>query len=176
MYKINRLLQQENQLFHTQDLALLWNITNRNTLYTQIKRYVKSGILRRIHKGFYSTVPLEKLDPVYLGIRYLHDYAYLSGEFVLAKHGVIFQHSDYITLISSASTKFSINNNQYWVRSLKQEFLYKTIGIIKHQYYYEATVERAMADLLYYLPKKHFDNYLINWQKVSKIQKEMEYI
>jgi len=175
MYKINKLLQQENKLFHTQDLALLWEITNRNTLYTQIKRYVKAGVLHRIHKGFYATVPIDKIDPIYLGIRYVHDYAYLSGEYVLAKHGIIFQYSDYITLISSVSTKFTIDNNQYWVRRLKPEFLYKTIGLVKQQSYYEATVERALADLTHYLPKKQFDNHLVNWQKVRKMQKEMGY-
>ena len=61
MYKINKLLQAPTKLFHTQDLALLWGISNRNTLYTQIKRYVQKSILHPIHKGFYATVNPDRI-------------------------------------------------------------------------------------------------------------------
>ena len=40
MYKIDVLLKQDQKVFHTQDLALLWGIINKNTLYTTIKRYL----------------------------------------------------------------------------------------------------------------------------------------
>ena len=171
MYKINKLLQAPTKLFHTQDLALLWGIDNRNTLYTQIKRYVQKGILHPIHKGFYATVSPSQINPTLLGIGYLHDYAYLSGESILFSHGIIFQQSPYITLISSVSQKFTIAGNQYLVRRLKPEFLLNPLGLVYKNNYFEATLERAVADLLYFLPQKHFDNPLINWLKVKTIQK-----
>jgi len=56
MYKINKLLAAKQEVFHTNDLALLWDIRNRNTLYTTIKRYVAKGTLIPIHKGLYARV------------------------------------------------------------------------------------------------------------------------
>jgi len=173
MYRIKQLSQEANKLFHTQDLALLWEINNSNTLYTQIKRYVSQGILYRIHKGYYASISLSNIDPVLLGIGYLHDYAYLSGESVLKEAGIVFQQSPYITLISSVSRKFTIGSNQYLVRRLKPELLYNPTGLFKKGSYLQATPERAVADLLYYSKKRYFDNPLINWKAVEKIQKEM---
>lgn len=176
MYRIDTLLKQEQKLFHTQDLALLWGIKNTNTLYTAIKRYVKKGVLIRIHKGFYSVVPLEQINPVKLGVSYLHRYAYLSTESVLREKGIIFQEGGYITLISSISKKFKLDKYNYLVRSMKEEFLYQTAGLIEREGMRAATVERAVADILYYNPHYHFDNpQSIDWQKVKRIQKEAGY-
>lgn len=176
MYRIDILLKQEQKLFHTQDLALLWDIKRLNTLYTAIKRYVQKGVLIRIHKGFYSVVPLEKINPVELGISYLHKYTYLSTESILREKGIIFQEGGYITLISSVSKKFAVSKYNYLVRSMKKEFLYQTAGLIENEGIRIATIERAVADLLYFNPYYHFDNpQVIDWQKVKKIQKEVGY-
>lgn len=173
MYRIDTLLKEDKRLFHTNDLALLWQTKIPNTLYTTIKRYVQKGILRRIHKGFYSAVPIEKLNPLELGIGYLHSFAYLSTESILAENGVIFQTSDYITLVSSVSKKFTIGHYSYLVRKMRNEFLYQTIGIIERDRIKAATLERAVADMLYFNPNFHFDNReIIDWQKVREIQKE----
>lgn len=173
MYRIDALLKQDKKLFHTNDLALLWQIEISNTLYTTIKRYVQKGILKRIHKGFYSVVPIEELDPVEVGIGYLHSFAYLSTESILVENGVIFQASDYITLVSSVSKKFTVGTYSYLVRKMKDEFLYQTMGLTERGDIKVATLERAVADMLYFNPNVHFDNReMINWQKVLKIKKE----
>lgn len=173
MYRINILLKQEKKLFHTNDLALLWHIQTPNTLYTTIKRYVQKGILRRIHKGFYSVVPIEKLKPVELGIACLHSFAYLSTESILAENGVIFQASDYITLVSSVSKKFKIGNYSYLVRKMKDEFLYQTVDLTERNGVKAAALERAVADMLYFNPNFYFDNRkIIDWKRVKQIQKE----
>ena len=91
MYRINKLLKLDQKLVHTRDLALLWSISNPNTLYTTIKRYVQKGVLLPVHKGLYSTVPLTHIDPVRVGIAILHTYAYISCETVLAQAGIIFR-------------------------------------------------------------------------------------
>src|SRR3989344_9035425 len=129
MYKIDKLLKQDRQLFHTTDLALLWEMDNKNTLYTTIKRYVQKGVLIPIHKGFYSTVPIDQLDPFKLAIGYLHRFAYVSCETVLIREGIIFQKENYLTLISSVSRKFTISNHSYLVRRLKDSYLYYDRGI-----------------------------------------------
>jgi predicted transcriptional regulator of viral defense system len=173
MYRIDTLLKQNRKLFHTSDLALLWQIKIPNTLYTAIKRYVQRGILKRIHKGFYSTVEIEKLDPAELGIGYLHNFAYLSAESILQENGVIFQKSDYITLISNVSKKFTVDSSSFLVRKMKDEFLYQSIGLTERDGLKVATLERAVADMLYFNPHFHFDNRkIINWKRVKKIQKE----
>lgn len=176
MYKINSLLKQNQTLYHTNDLALIWNIKKLNTLYTTIKRYVKKGILIPIHKGYYSTIPIDQNDPIKLGISYLHNYAYLSCESVLIKNGIIFQTSSYIILVSDRSAKFTIDSYNYFVRQLSNRYLFQTIGIENDNGIYCAVPERAIADLMYFNPNYHFDNQkAINWLKVRQIQKEIGY-
>ncbi len=178
MYKIDMLLKQSRKLFHTNDLALLWQIKNPNTLYTTIKRYVQKGILIPIHKGFYATVPVDDVNPAELGIGYLHQYAYLSSESVLFNHGAIFQKSNYITLISQVSKKFKIGNSNYLVRKMADIYLYQTIGITTDiSGVKTATLERAVADLLYFNRHYHLDNRrAVDWLQVKKIQKEIGYL
>lgn len=152
----------------------MWGIKNSNTLYTTIKRYVQRGILIPIHKGFYSTLPLSQINPAKLGIAYLHQFAYVSCEYILLKNGVIFQPSSYITLVSSISKKFTIGKNSYFSRQLKDIYLYNDFEVENVDGVMIASVERAAADLLYFNPRYHFDNRkAINWKKVKEIQKEV---
>lgn len=162
------LLKQKQSLFHTSDLALLWNISNKNTLYTTIKRYIQKNALYRIHKGYYSTKPLLEIDPVLLGIGYVHDYAYLSTESVLSQTGVINQLSPTITLISTKSMNFSILDMNYIVRVMKPELLYNESGVeMSEKGYKIATPERAVVDMIYYSPSFHFDN--MNRVKIEQV-------
>lgn len=182
MYRIKKqnlsnialLLKQDQNLFHTQGLALIWGINNRNTLYTTIKRYVKKGVLVRVKKGFYSTVNPQKIDPVKLGVFYLHDYTYLSTESVLSKNGIINQEPFKITLVSQVSKRFSIFKNQYLSRQMKLSVLYQKLGINKVNGYLQANLSRAVVDMLYFNPRYHFDaKNLINWDQVKKYQAKM---
>jgi len=161
-------------LFHTNDLALLWGISCKNTLYTTIARYLKRGVLIPIQKGFYATTDLEQIEPVKLGIAFLHRYAYLSTETVLVEAGIISQTVPYLTLVSSVSRKFKLGNQFYFVRQMKDRFLQQTVGIVAANGYQKATLERAVADLLYFDPYYHFDgSRLVDWEKVKQIQKEV---
>ena len=93
-------------VFHTDDLANLWRITNKNTLYTTIKRYVGQGLLFRIYKGFYGIRPPQEIDPCLLGVKALHGYAYVSCETVLREEGIIQQELSTMTLVSSETKRF----------------------------------------------------------------------
>jgi len=172
--KLNILLKHPQNLFHTKDLALIWSIRNTNTLYTTIQRYMKKGVLIKIQKGFYSKVPLEQLDPIRLGMAFLHSFCYLSTESVLLKEGVMFQSMPYITLISNQSKKFKIGDCLYVSRQMQDKFLFNNAGIIEKNDIKQAGLERAVADIIYYNPNYHFDaSDLIDWKKVKKIQKEV---
>lgn len=177
MNKYEALLKQDKKTFHAADLSLLWGIDNQDTLNMTLKRFVDRGILIRIHKGFYSTVPLSKLNPLDLGFAYLNTYSYVSLETILVREGLIFQDIKYITFVSTKSDTFELNNVKYKSRQLKDMFLNNTVGITKVNDHYEATVERAIADILYYNPKYYFDNSgAIDFDSVNKLQKKIGYV
>ena len=175
-HRLAQIAQLGISIFHTGDLASLWQIKNANTLHTTLKRYAKLGLLFRIQRGLYSIKPASELDPWLLGIRALHEYAYISAETILARAGIIFQSLDKITLISSHSKKFTLGGNNYQSRKLSDKFLFNSAGVRNRNGINMATPERAVADMLYFNSKAHFDapNW-INWREVKKIQKELGY-
>ena len=175
--KLDQLLKSDQKLFHTQDLALLWDIPNRDTLYTTIKRLVKKGVLISVRKGIYSTLPLEQIDPARLGVALIHSYSYLTCEWILAREGVISQKIFPLTYVSLLSKKIKLENNFYIFRKLKPQFLFQNEGIKEEREVFVAERERAAADMLYFNPKYYFDNPdLVNWERVKFIQRKVGYL
>ena len=177
--KFAQLAQLNETIFHTKDLANLWGITNRNTLYTTLKRYAQKKLLFRIYKGLYSLKPLDEIDPLFLGIKAIHDYTYISTESALSLNGITQQYNPIITLISPYSKQFTIGPHTYRSRKLTDQFLYHPEGIIQKNNIRQASSERAIADLLYFNPYTYFDadaiSKKINWKKIQKIQKKIGY-
>lgn len=157
MNKLNILLKSNERLFHTQDLALLWGIENRNTLRTTIKRYIKKGVLIKVFRGLYSTIPIDEIDKFELGTSLIHRYCYVSCETVLFLEGVINQIVYPITYVSSISTKFEINGVLYIYRQAKPELLLNPDGVLHKKGYFVATKERAISDMKYFSPKYYLD-------------------
>lgn len=157
MYRLDTLIKNNRKLFHTQDLALLWEISDRNTLYTTIKRYVAKGILIAVHKGLYSTLEISKLNPAELAVAMIHDYAYVSCETILARNGIIVQEVNALTLVSKKSARFKAGNISILVRKMKDDLLYNSEGIVRVGNIFEATPKRAMVDMRYFAPKYYFD-------------------
>ena len=130
----------------------------------------------RVYKGMYSLKPIKEIDPFLLGLKALHRFAYVSTETVLVQKGIILQNIAVVTLISDVSRSFSIASHKYRCRKLKDKYLYNPAGIITQGDIKIATVERAVADMLYFNPRAHFDGAgMINWSKVRDIQKEIGY-
>ena len=174
--KLDRLLKNDQKLFHTQDLALLWGIDNRNSLYTAIKRLVKKGVLITIRKGLYSVLPIDQIDEYRLGAALIHRFCYVSCETVLAESGVISQKVYPITFVSSSSSKINIKDKIFVYRMLKSEYLLNPEGIIETDGVFKADKERALADMLYFNPNYYLDNSLsIDWKRVSEIQRKVGY-
>jgi predicted transcriptional regulator of viral defense system len=158
-------------VFHVDDLARIWGINNRNTLRTSLKRYVESGLMYRLYRGLYSIKPVSELDPLLLGAQAINDYCYLSTEAILAKQGIIFQQLDNYTFVGGKTKRIKIGDYKYYCRQLKDKFLYNDIGVDKTGKYNIASLERAVADILYFNPKYHFDNPSgIDWKEVKRIQ------
>jgi predicted transcriptional regulator of viral defense system len=172
--KIIALAQFPEKIFHTGDIANIWLIQNKNTLYTTIRRYIKKGVLHRIYKGYYSLLPPEKIAPELMGVKALHEYAYVSLESVLFDEGYISRPPAYISFISSKSARFRIGKNSYRSRKMDDRFLYNDTGITANNGIRTASAERAIADMLYYVPEFHYDK-TPDWKKVKEIQKETGY-
>lgn len=176
MYRMNELLQINRKIFHTGDLAVLWDISNKNTLYTAIKRYVQKGLLIPIYKGLYATLPPAQLDPLDLGKAIIHRYTYLTTESVLVQAGVIFQAVYAYTFVSDLNKKVTVGSTSFLFRKLKQDYLNNPVGLIERNGNFIASTERAVADMLYFNPRYHFDAPDgIDFEKIKAIQKEVGY-
>ncbi len=172
---IATLLKQTEVLFHTQDLAILWGITNRNTLHMTISRYLNKGILYGIQRGLYSTILPETIPPTLLAHRALHRYSYISCETVLFTQGIISQKPQAITMMSSVSKQINVCNIQVRIHRLHDRFLYHPAGMMNATSEVPtASTERAIADILYINPFFHFDA-PIDWKKIKELQHTIGY-
>lgn len=175
--RIKQLANSGEILFRDTDLAVLWRITNKNTLYTTIKRYNKNKILEKIKPGIYSILDPKDISLDIIGTKILHRYCYISTETILRDEGIILQNIPHVTFISDSSKRFSIRNQSYISRKLKDLYLYNKEGIYTKDGINYATPERAVADILYFNPQYYFDGHSrIDWDKVKEIQKIIGYI
>jgi len=173
---MSELNQLDRKLFHTNDLAILWGITNKHNLYMTITRYIDRGVLIPIYKGLYSTVPIASLDPLELGVAIIHRYTYLTTESVLSQAGIISQRVFDYTYVADQSRRVPVGEWSFRFRKLKDDYLYHPAGIEKQYGTFIASTERAVADMLYFNPKYTFDvPESINFEKVRSIQKEIGY-
>jgi len=176
MYRINKLIATGKKIFYIDDLRLIWKVRKSNTLYTMLKRYVQKGILYRIKKGIYSYIDTEKLDILEVANFLIKKYCYLSTETILKREGVIFQESNQLTFVSNYSAKLFYKNYLIRVRKLDDKYLYNDLGITKKETHNEASLERAVADILYFNPRFYFDNSKFKMKKVKSLQKQIGYL
>jgi len=101
----------------------------------------------------------------------------ISTESVLAQAGVITQTVYAYTFVSSLPKKTTVDSISYLFRKLKDEYLYNPAGIVNQGGFFVASTERAVADMLYFNRKYHFDVLeSIDFKKVKFIQKEVGYL
>jgi len=174
--RIMTLARSEMPLWHANEIGVAWNISNANTLRTTLKRYHGNGLLYRLYRGFYSTVPASKLDSWLLGARALHTYSYVSTETVLFKDGIINQLPNAVTLVSSISRRFAVAGQRFVARKMRDDYLFNDAGITVDGYVRVATTERAVADMLYYNPRASIDGAkLVDWNAVHDLSEEIGY-
>ncbi|MFH1232144.1 MAG: hypothetical protein V1709_11690 [Planctomycetota bacterium] len=152
------LLEQDKRIFRTSDLAVLWQISNKNTLLTTIKRYVKNQIFYRLAVGIYATVPLTRLHPYEIGCAIAGPLSYISTESILAGEGIIMQQPMKITLIGKKSLEFEIAGHQYICRYLNPKYLVNRLGIVDNGRFCTALSSRAVADTRHFNSRYYFDN------------------
>ncbi len=168
----------DETIFHAKDLANLWGIYNKNTLYKTLSRYEYSGLIHRIYNGLYSIGDIKDVNPYLIGVKVLHGHAYVSCESILYDKGIINQKPRDITLVSATSKRFTIREQKFRSRKLQNKFLFNNVGIEIVGGIMIASTERAVADMIYFSPKKYLDAYnskLIDWNKVNEIADEIGY-
>ena len=156
--KIAKMLSLDQRTFRTSDLSVLWGITNTNTLLTTISRFIKNGILHRIKKGVYSTIPINKLDPYEYGCAYAGPLSYITAETVLFNSGVINQSVTAITMCGVKSMEFYLGDTRYLCRYLAPKYLNNRLGIKDNGHYAMANPARAIVDKRHLKPTYYFDN------------------
>lgn len=158
-------------VFHARDAAVIWGITNVNTLHTILSRYVRAGLLFRLQNGLYSVKPPHELDALLVGTKAIHGFCYVSTETVLSRVGLIQQHLSHITLVSTASRKFTLAGHAFRSRRMADAYLFNETGIAREGSIRIASPARAVADMLYFNPRYHFDaSAHIDWDEVNRIQ------
>jgi len=174
--KLKMLINADKNVFSTSDIATIWGITNKNTLWTTLKRYVQNNTLHRLRKGIYSKVEPSKLDSFEIGCALAGPFSYISLETVLSQNGIIMQNVEKITLIGDSSSEFTYGGKSFVVRKMNPDFLFNRVGIEDKKRYSVSSLERAVADIQYYSPNYYFDNEdPIDWNKVSEIKEFVGY-
>jgi len=80
------------------------------------------------------------------------------------------------TFVSDLPKKVSVGSMSFLFRRLKAEYLNNPSGVINRNGTFIASTERAVADMLYFNPKYHFDlPQSIDFEKVRLLQKEIGY-
>lgn len=171
MDKLKSLLQSDQKLFHTQDLALVLRVSNRHNLRMIISRYIKKGILKPVYRGLYSTVPIENINKYKLGSFFIHKFCYISLYSIFERYGVINQKVHSVNYVSSVSKKIEFNRELFIYKQMNLSFLLNPEGIELTNGVYEASLERAVADGQYFNLNTYFDSpNLIDWNKVAEIK------
>jgi predicted transcriptional regulator of viral defense system len=156
--QVSQLLSQDKRYFYTYELATLWGVTNQNTLYSTIQRYLARGILHRLGHGVYSCVRPTKLHEFEIGCALAGPLSYVSGETILSIEGAIMQQPTKITLFGSKTQEFEMGDNYYLCRYLNPKYLVNRAGIMFRDGYFVASPTRALSDLKHSNPIMYLDN------------------
>jgi predicted transcriptional regulator of viral defense system len=151
---IEKLITSGKKVFTTDDLAVIWEISNRQKLLGRVKYYLRKKRLTHIHKGVYAYgeyTPLEaaqKIVPL----------SYVSLYTASQMHGLTFQYYSTIFCMSLKSKKYDIGGQKYEYRKIKEAVFYDSLGLTNKTGYTLAGKERTICDLLYVFPGFAFDN------------------
>ncbi len=161
------LMRSKNTIFTTKDVSLLWQEPDVNFVRKKLHRYIKSGKLYSVRKGVYAK---DKNYEKYELATKIFTPSYISFETVLTKAGVVFQFYGQVFVASYLTREFTIDDQIYVLKKVKDAILTNQTGIDIKENYFIASPERAFLDVVYLNKEYHFDNLSgINWDKVDKI-------
>jgi hypothetical protein len=142
-------------VFRTSDLALLWNIEDRDYLKNKIYRLVKNGKLIRIRSGLFTWS--QNYDS-FLEANKIVSPSYVSLQTILAPAGAHFQYESSIYSIATISIEKKVQGTRFIYRKIRDDIFFQKKGIVLKGYASMATQERAFLDWLYLNPFLSLDN------------------
>ncbi len=151
---IEKLFKSNKTIFTTNDLALIWDITDRKRLNSRVKYYLRNKRLIHIYKGLYGYGEYTALDIAQKLIPLSYISLYTSSQM----YGLTFQYYETIFCISLTSKKYQINGQNYEYHKIKESVFYNSKGLVKKGNITIANKERTICDLLYVFPGVAFDN------------------
>jgi predicted transcriptional regulator of viral defense system len=173
---LKRLISGGKRIYRIEEIGLLWQMTNGQTLRVTVSRYQKRGWLHRLSRGVYSIIEPEKLNPFEIGCAVAGSLSYISLQTVLYIQGWINQPSRQVTLIGMKTMRFTVGVTDYYCRAIHPRFLVQRAGIEAGDGYDIATAYRALADMDYLSNKLYVDNRLLIDKKMfTKMKKEVGY-
>lgn len=166
---IEKLVSSGKKVFTIEDLAVMWQISERRRLIERIKYYLREKRLMHISKGVYAYgtdyTPMDvaqKLVPM----------SYISLYTTSQMHGLTFQYYETVYSIALKSKTYNINNKNYIYHKVKETIFYSQLGLVNNGRYTIADKERTICDCLYVYPGFYFDNLLgVNARKLSELSK-----
>jgi len=166
---IAKLYQSPKTILTNKDLALIWQINNKQSLHAKTAYYVKQKVLIRLTRGVFAKNKDFNTKELATSI---YTPSYISFETVLREAGVIFQHYNTVFVAGPYALTKKIGKLAFTFRKLKDEVLFNSSGIVNKDNYSIATKERAFLDMIYLFPGYYFDNLKsINWEKCNEIVK-----
>jgi hypothetical protein len=151
---IEKLITGGKKVYTTDDLAVIWQISDRKRLIARIKYYLRQQRLLHIHKGLYAYGQYTPLDVA----QKLVPLSYLSLYTTSQMYGLTFQYYSTIFCVSLTSRKYDIDGQKYEYRKVKEAIFYNDLGLVKEDGRTIANKERTICDLLYVFPGFAFDN------------------
>lgn len=152
--KIEKLLASSQNVFTTQDLAVIWEMIDPVLLYARIQYYVQQGKLQRLHKGVYG---VRGHEPEELAQKVVTP-SYISLQSALAAHGIVFQYYQGVRSMALVSKVVWVGGMKLVFHKLKEAVFYNSLGLENRGNYLMAGPERAVADSLYLFSGLAFDN------------------
>lgn len=166
---ITKLYKSPKSILTSQDLALIWQINDKQNLYAKTSYYVKRNVLISLSRGIFAKSTDYNKKELATSI---YSPSYISFETVLRNEGLIFQHYENIFLAGPYSLTKKINESNFVFRKLKDQVLFNLSGVLSKNNYSIATIERAFLDMIYLFPNYYFDNLdPIDWKKCNNIVK-----
>jgi predicted transcriptional regulator of viral defense system len=151
---IEKLISSGKKVFTTDDLAIIWGVSDRKKLIGRIKYYLRQRRLIHIYKGLYAYGEYTPLDIA----QKLVPMSYLSLYTTSQMHGLTFQYYSTIFCISLKSKKYNVDGQKYEYRKVKDAIFYNDLGLMQEEGHTIANKERTICDLLYVFPGFAFDN------------------
>lgn len=161
------LLRSPKTVFSTKDVALLWKEAREQKVPLRLNKYVKSGKLIRLRRGFYAKD--ENYNRLELATR-IYTPAYISFETVLTRSGINFQKYDSVFVASYVTREINIRGQKIFFIRLKDYVLSDITGLENESGFSIASKERAFLDRVYVSKDYYFDNLdVLDWDKVFKV-------